>query len=106
MEIMDDEKNTRIQNLFKTLQKDPKSAFYTVTNISNNLLKKNLKSTYEKDKVFVNLYQKLEDKNFYQKSDKIPLTTPFFLKKKQILIDRHSIVLVNRLKKYMQTLQI
>ena len=36
------------------------------------------------------MYQKLEDKNFYQKTDKIPLTTPFF-EKKQILIDQHFI---------------
>ena len=31
MEITDDEKNKRIQNLFKTLQKDLKSVLYTVT---------------------------------------------------------------------------
>ena len=34
----DDEK--RIQNLFKTLQKDSKSVFYVNTNISKNHLKK------------------------------------------------------------------
>ena len=39
MEITDDEKNTRIQNLFKTLQKDPKSVFYTTANISKNFKK-------------------------------------------------------------------
>ena len=27
-----DEKNLRIQNLFKTLQKDPKSVFYSIGN--------------------------------------------------------------------------
>ena len=30
------------------------------------------------------MYQDLEDKNFYQKTDKIPLTTPFFEKKADI----------------------
>ena len=74
---MDDEKNKRVQNLFKTLQKDPKSVFYTATNITNTLLKKIKKSIYEKDKVFTKLYESLEDKNFYQKTDKLPLTTPF-----------------------------
>ena len=40
----DDEK--RIQNLFKTLQKDSKSVFYASTNLSNNLLKKLKKKRY------------------------------------------------------------
>ena len=65
----DDEKNTRIQNLFKTLQKDSRSSFYTSTNISNGLLKKLKKGTYQKDKVFAELYQKLEEKKFYQEND-------------------------------------
>ena len=40
MEITDDQTNTRIQNLFKILQKDSKTVLYTVTNMSNNLFKK------------------------------------------------------------------
>ena len=36
----DDEKNQRVQTLFKSLQKDPKSIFYTATNIRNTHLKK------------------------------------------------------------------
>ena len=60
----DDKKSTRVQNLFQSLQKDPKSVFYMTTNISNNLLKEIKKRTYEKDKVFTKLYQNLEDKNF------------------------------------------
>ena len=79
--MKDDE--TRIQNLFKILQKDSRSVFYTSTNISNNLLKKLKKSQYQKDKVFAELYQKLEDKNFNQEKDQIPLTTPFFEKKRR-----------------------
>ena len=75
----DDEK--RIQNLFKTLQKDSRSAFYSSTNLSNNLLKKLKKSRYQKDQVFAELYQRIEDKNFNQEQDQIPLTTPFFEKK-------------------------
>ena len=31
---------------------------------------------YNKDKVFVNLYEKLEDKNFHNK-ETVPLVTPF-----------------------------
>ena len=54
----DDDK--RIQNLFKTLQKDSKSVFYASTNLSNNVLKKLKKSQYQKDRVFAELYQRLE----------------------------------------------
>ena len=90
--MKDDE--TRIQNLFKTLQKDSRSVFYTSTNISNNLLKKLKKSQYQKDKVFAELYQKLEDKNFNQEKDQIPLTTPFFEKKGDI--DRSTLYSVDK----------
>ena len=88
----DDEK--RIQNLFKTLQKDSKSALYANTSISKNLLKKINKSSYQKDRVFNELYQKLEDKNFDKGNDKIPLRTPFFEKKGDI--DRSTLYSIGR----------
>ena len=81
----DDEK--RVQNLFQTLQKDSRSVFYANAKISKNLLKKLNKSIYQKDRVFSELYQKLEDKNFDKNNDKIPLRTPFF-EKREILIDQ------------------
>ena len=68
-------KNKQIQNLFRNLQKDSKSIFYSVRNLSNSLRNKAKKSTYDKDKVFVNLYE-LEDKNFYQNNN-LPFVTPF-----------------------------
>ena len=71
-----DIKNNRIQNLFKNLQKDSRSIFYSVGNLSRSILNKARKSAYDKDKVFVNLYNQLEDKNFYQ-SNNLPLVTPF-----------------------------
>ena len=88
----DDEK--RIQNLFKTLQKDSKSALYANTTISKNLLKIINKSTYQKDRVFNELYQKLEDKDFDKDNDKIPLRTPFFEKKGDI--DRSTLYSIGR----------
>ena len=69
-------KNKRIQNLFRNLQKDSKSIFYSVRNLSNSPRNKPKKSTYDKDKVFVNLYNELEDKNFYQNNN-LPFVTPF-----------------------------
>ena len=62
--------NIRINNLFNTLQKNPKSIFYLVGNVSKTLLNKASKSVFEKDKVFVNLYHKIEDI--------LPVTTPFY----------------------------
>ena len=97
-------KNNRIQNLFRNLQKDPRSVFYSVGNLTKSILNKANKSIYEKDKVFVNLYNQLEDKNFYQNNN-LPLITPF-LNKKVMLIIRHFVVLVNLLNYYMPTLQI
>ena len=75
--------NIRIQNLFKNLQKDPKSIFYAVEKLSRTILNKVRKSTYDKDKVFINLYNHLEDKNFYQDNN-LPLVTPFVNKRSNI----------------------
>ena len=38
---------------------------------------------YDKDKVFVNLYEKLEDKNFHN-NETVPLVTPFVEKESNI----------------------
>ena len=78
-----DVKNSRIQNLFRNLQKDPRNVFYLVGNLSKSILNKATKSVYEKDKVFVNLYNQLEDKNFYQNNN-LPLVTPFVNKKSNV----------------------
>ena len=76
-------KNNRIQNLFRNLQKDPRSVFYSVGNLSKSILNKANKSIYEKDKVFVNLYNQLQDKNFYHKNN-LPLVTPFANEKSSV----------------------
>ena len=69
--------------MFRNLQKNPRSIFYSVGNLSNSLLNKAKKSTYDKDKVFVSLYNELEDKNFYQNNN-LPLVTPFVSKRSNI----------------------
>ena len=66
--------------MFRNLQKNLRSIFYSVGNLSNSLLNKAKKSTYDKDKVFVSLYNELEDKNFYQNNN-LPLVTPFINKR-------------------------
>ena len=47
----DEEKSKRVQYLFKSLQNDPKSVFYTIINLSNTILKK-AKKLYMKKTVF------------------------------------------------------
>ena len=79
-----DIKNNRIQNLFKNLQKDLRSIFYSFGNLSRRILNKAGNSAYDKDKVFVNLYNQLEDETFYQKNN-LPLVTPFVNKRSNIV---------------------
>ena len=52
--------------------------------MSRALLNKAKKSRYGKDIVFVNLYNQLEDKNFYQKNNNLPLVTSFVNKRSNI----------------------
>ena len=51
--------------------------------LRRTILNKARKSAYDKDKIFVNLYDQLEDKNFYQ-NDNVPLVTPFVNKRSNI----------------------
>ena len=58
-----DELTKRANNLFNALQKNPKSIFYLTGNAtSKTLFNRAVKSAFEKDKVFVNLYNQLENK--------------------------------------------
>ena len=50
------ELNTSVNNLLNNLQKNPKSIFYLVGNLSETVLNKVSKSIFDKDKVFVNLH--------------------------------------------------
>ena len=71
------ELNTSVNNLLNNLQKNPKSIFYLVGNLSETVLNKVSKSIFDKDKVFVNLHNQLEDKNFRSKKEFLPIVTPF-----------------------------
>ena len=73
------ELNTRVNNLFNNIQKNPKSILYLVGNLSKTVLNKTSKSVFEKDKVFVNLYNQLEDKNFRSKKDVLPVVMPLLI---------------------------
>ena len=73
-----DELAKRANNLFYMLQKNPKSIFYLTGNTtSKTLFNKAAKSAFEKDRVFVNLYNQLENKKKCKKpnQDSLPITT-------------------------------
>ena len=76
------------------IQKDPKSIFYSVSNLSRTLLNKARKSTCTKDNIFVNLYNQLEDKNFYQKNSNLPLATLFVNKRRNV--DRSTLYSISK----------
>ena len=78
-----DGKNKRVQDLFRFLQNDPKSVFYTTNKIPKSLLKKAKMAPYNKDGVFIKLYEQIEDKKFY-KNENLPLVTPYIDKKSNI----------------------
>ena len=60
---IDDEKK-KATNLYNALVNDLKSVFYAANEITNRLVRKARNSLYEKDIVFVNIYNGLENKKF------------------------------------------
>ena len=66
-------------------KQDQNSVFFSSDRINKTLLNKGRKSNYEKDKVFYNLFKKIEDKNvIYDKDEnRVPFYTPFIPQKKK-----------------------
>ena len=80
-ENLQDELTKRANNLFNALQKNSKSILYLTGNAtSKTLFNKAAKSAFEKDKVFVNLYNQLEKKKLKNpiKILSLPITTRFY----------------------------
>ena len=75
----------RSKNLYKTLQKDDESVFYATEKVTNNLIKEAKKSSYHKEKVFLNFFKQLENVNVIEPEEPIiPTYTPFVEQKKDI----------------------
>ena len=101
-----DELTKRANNLFNALQKNPKSIFYLTGNAtSKTLFNKAAKSAFEKDKVFVNLYNQLENKKIFKKPNQDSLPYHFTILKVMWTI-QHYIALVSLLSYCMLILQI
>ena len=80
----------QLKNLFKKLINNQNSVFYSADKINTTLLNKGRRSSYEKDKVFYNLFNTVEDRNiiYENNENRIPFYTPFVEHKKDI--DRSS----------------
>ena len=80
----------QVRNLFKKLINDQNSVFFSSDKINKNLLNKGRKSLYEKDKVFYNLFKKIENKDvIYDKNEnRVPFYTPFIPQKKILIGQR------------------
>ena len=85
----------QIKNLYRKLINDQNSVFFSSDKINKTLLNKGRKSRYEKDKVFYNLFKKIENKDIIYDKDKIriPFYTPFVPQKKNI--DRSTLYTVS-----------
>ena len=98
----------RANNLFNALQKNPKSFFYLAGHANSiTVFNKAAKSAFEKDKVFVNLYNKLDNKKVLKNQIKIFYLLPrHFTILKVIWTIQHYIALVSLLSYCMLILQI
>ena len=61
----DEEQKKKARNLYKALTNDSKSVFYATNKITETLVKKARNSLNTKDTVFVDIYNKLEKKDFF-----------------------------------------
>ena len=62
----DEEQKKKARNLCKALTNDSKSVFYATNKITETLVKKVTNSLDKKDTVFVDIYNKLEKKDFFR----------------------------------------
>ena len=62
----DEEQKKKARNLYKALTNDSKSVFYATNKITETLVKKARNSLNTKDTVFVDIYNKLEKKDFFR----------------------------------------
>ena len=97
--VIEDEK--RAKNLYNELINNSKSVFYATNKITKTLIKIAKNSIYEKDIVFVNIFNGFENKNL---PDMLPLNTPFVgKKKKKTLFAQQYIALAGLLRHYKLT---
>ena len=72
----------RSKNLYNALKKDEESVLFASERINKQLIKKFKRSKYEKDIIFLRLYNSIENVNLDEKEE-IPTFVPFVEKKKR-----------------------
>ena len=93
------EKDEQVKKLFRLLQSYSPSVFFAEKKIIKNLLKKAKSAAYDKDKIFCNLYEQLENKDF-NKNKNLLLATPFIEKRSKT--DRSTIYSLSKLFEVLQ----
>ena len=73
----------RSKNLYNALKKDEESVLFASERINKQLIKKIKRSKYEKDIIFLRLYNSIENVNLDEKEE-IPTFVPFVENKKDI----------------------
>ena len=73
----------RFKNLYKILKQDEESVLFANDQLTKQLIKKVKRSRYEKDSVFINLYDKVKDVNI-EEENTVPIFTPFVESKRNI----------------------
>ena len=82
----------RLKNVYQILKRDEESVLFASDQLNKQLIKKVKKSRYEKDSVFVNLYDKIKHVNI-EEEDNIPIFMPFVESKKDI--DKSTLYSIN-----------
>ena len=83
----------RTKNLYNVLKKDEESILFASERLNKQLLKKIKRSKYEKDIIFLKLYNQVENVNLEEKEDIVPVFMPFV--ENQRNIDRSTLYSFN-----------
>ena len=73
----------RLKNLYKILKQNEESVLFANDQLTKQLIKKVKRSRYEKDSVFIDLYDKVKDVNI-EEENTVPIFTPFVESKRNI----------------------
>ena len=76
----------RTNNLYNLLKEDEESVLFASEKITKQLIKKLKKSNYEKDNVFLKLYNALGDVNINKEEEIIPTFVPLIEQKKILIV--------------------
>ena len=73
----------RLKNLYNILKQDEESVLFASEKLNKQLIKKVKRSQYEKNSVFIYLYDKVKDVNI-EEENTVPIFTPFIDNKRNI----------------------